>query len=121
MAMPSRDLRDFLVTHRAESVLFFPEMQKVPFALVFRHSSNRHCLAAKRVGEETLQGFDRAPSLFLSRLDDSGDAGLSKIPVVEHRVGSCCISPNSYVSDFMSQPGNDMTSAHEGMGSAGSR
>jgi len=30
------------------------------------------------------------------------------VPVVEHRVGSCFISPNSYVSDFTSQPGNDI-------------
>ena len=32
MAVPSRDLRDFLLTHRAESVLLFPEMDKPPFS-----------------------------------------------------------------------------------------
>src|SRR6266852_2626231 len=39
-------------------------------ALVFRHSSYRKRLAAKRVGQESLQGFHLAPSLFLSCLDD---------------------------------------------------
>src|SRR5436189_4394014 len=39
-------------------------------ALVFRHSSYSKGFAAKRVGQETLQGFHLAPSLFLRCLDD---------------------------------------------------
>ena len=42
------------------------------FALVFRHASHGKGFAAKRMGQEPLQGFDLAPSLFLSCLDDAG-------------------------------------------------
>src|SRR5258707_10272072 len=31
MTMPSREFRDLLVTDRAESALFFPEIQELPF------------------------------------------------------------------------------------------
>src|SRR5712692_6383364 len=41
------------------------------FALVFRHSSHGKGFAAERVGYESLQGFDLAPFLFLSCLDDA--------------------------------------------------
>src|SRR6266567_5694870 len=40
-------------------------------ALVFRHSPHGQRFAAKRVGQQSLQGFDLAPSLFLRRLDDT--------------------------------------------------
>jgi hypothetical protein len=42
------------------------------FALVFRHSSHGKRFAAKRMGQQTLQGFHLAPSAFLSCLDDTG-------------------------------------------------
>src|SRR6266513_3392010 len=40
-------------------------------AIVFRHSSNGKDLAAVRVGQQTLQGFDFAPSAFLRCLHDT--------------------------------------------------
>ena len=33
MAMPPGQLGDFLVTERAESLLLFPEVEQLPFAL----------------------------------------------------------------------------------------
>src|SRR3712207_7324715 len=41
------------------------------FALIFRHSPHGKRFAAKRVGEQALQGFNLTPSAFLSCLHDT--------------------------------------------------
>jgi hypothetical protein len=62
-------------------------------ALVFRHSSHRKGFAAKRVGQEPLQGFHLAPSLFLSCLDDTclepTHVVIGRLPVNGMPVGHC--------------------------------
>src|SRR2546429_9079697 len=62
-------------------------------AIVFRHSSNGKDLAAVRVGQQTLQGFDFAPSAFLRCLHDtdleSANVALDGRPVNEIGRASC--------------------------------
>ena len=73
-----------------------------PFASVFCHSSNGQSFAAKRVGQQMLQGFDLAPSAFLYRLHNTrlepSDVAVGLVPVnlvpvhrsVGGRTGECC-------------------------------
>ena len=44
----------------------------VSLALILRHSLDGNGLAAERVGQQVLQGFDLAPSAFLRCLHDTG-------------------------------------------------
>ena len=67
------------------------------FAVIFCHSPDSKRLAAKRVGEKTLKGFDLSPSSLLCRLHDTGleptHIGLGCLPIDVmpslHNVGSC--------------------------------